>query len=313
MASVAFEVIAALVLVMGLGYLARRWGLVSDSGAESGARLVADVCFPALCLEGLARTSAEALVAAWVLPVLAFVALAVSLVVGLAVAPFVAPPAQRPTVAFCVAVGNWIFLPLPLAGALFGSQGTLTVLLHNVGAQLFLWTAGVAVLRGRGERPLAALLRNAGLWATLGGVALALSGVSLGNAGVAGRVGLQVLTWLGSLTVPLATLLLGAQLRRTAGGDARPRALVGIVVTRLAVAPLVVVPLLGLAAGRLGLGESVRGTEELIALMPVSLTAAAMVQRYAGDVSLAARSIAWSTVLGGVTVPLTLAALRNGP
>ena len=145
--------LVALFVVMGLGALLRRRGLVGADGARSLARLVADVAFPALCLRGLAELGAEALLRGWVVVLLGFATLVVSAGVGEATGRALGVgKGALPSVVFGVTMGNWIFFPLPIAEALHGSEGAGVVLLHNAGAQLYLWTFGVGRLVGRGAR-----------------------------------------------------------------------------------------------------------------------------------------------------------------
>src|SRR5664279_1922037 len=162
-----------------------------------------------------------------------------------------------------VTVPNWVFLPLPIAEALYGAAGVRTVLLFNAGGQLVLWSFGVWILHGSIRQALQNLLTNTGLWATVLGIAVALlfpaargletmnaSSASLG--GVVGGSLVQALAMVGSLTIPLSLLMIGAQLGElTIAVHRFPRPLWGVILARLILAPLVTVAL-GWAAIRAG-------------------------------------------------------------
>ena len=160
------------------------------------------------------------------------------------------------------------------------------------------------------------LLGNTGLWATAAGIAVALAfpaahdfetlnpaAVSIGW--VAGGAAVQALAMVGSLTVPLSLLTIGAQLGGLIVPAHRfPRALTGVVLARLLLAPLVTISL-GFAMVKLGLviPEVTRLVLYLIAAMPVAISCSVMAERYHGDSALAAQSIFYSTFFSLLSVP----------
>jgi predicted permease len=314
-ALIVLETVLAVALVMALGAFLRRRGLVSEDAAASMGRVVADIAFPALCLEGLARAEAETLRADGVIVVIGFASLALSMLVGLVLVRVLGVSERaRPTAVFAIAIGNWIFLPLPVAEALYGAAGTTVVILNNVGAQLFLWTIGIVILK-RGAldaTAVRAIGTSPGLWATLLGLGIALASPDVPRwaeapfAVVAGAVHLVA-----TLTIPLVCVAIGAQLAAPARGGADRAGLAAIVVGRMLLAPLVVSGSIELArrGGWLALPTDARMTEHLIAAMPVSLSAAALVQRHEGDTTLVSRAILVTTLLAIVTAPLWMLAL----
>lgn len=309
---VVLETVLAVLAVMGVGALARRAGIVSGEGGKAMSRLVADVTFPALCLDGLAHADGETLHAGGSVAALGFLTLALAAGASWLVVR-VAGLGERegPTARFSIAIGNWIFLPLPVAEALFGARGTTVVVLNNVGAQLFLWTAGLVLLRGGGLdlRAARAIVRSPGLWATLIGLVLALARPTLpstlGPLDVAIDAGATAVHWVASLTIPLVSVAIGVQLAETRE-PAPARSVAAIAIGRLLVAPLVVSAAIELAlrAGIFTLPPEARMTEHLIAAMPVSLSAAALVERYEGAVPLVSRAILVTTLLSVASAPL---------
>ncbi len=310
--------IAAMFLVMALGWVARRLHYVTDETSRSLSRLLVDMAFPALVFtQMLSTVTPEALRAGWFLPVLGFLLIVMALLAGLGLALF-ARRGNLATGLFLVAIPNWVYLPLPIVEGLFGAAGVRDVLLYNVGAQAALWTLGIWVLqRGRFDaRSLKNLALNPGLLATAAGIVLALCcpparGLELQPAGanpllLAASSAVQALAMLGSLTIPLSLLVTGIQL----GGlnlliVRRPaREFVGIIVLRLLVAPAVTLAAIWLA-GRAGLelAEAPRLTAYLIACMPVAISCSILAERFGGDTLLAARSIFYSTLWSILTVP----------
>jgi predicted permease len=309
-ASIVLTTVLAVLAVMAVGAALRRLRVVEEAGAKAMARIVADVAFPALCFEGLVRSDAATLRSGVAIVSMGFLTLALASGVGVAIARAV-PERSRPTAVFAIAIGNWIFLPLPVAEALFGASGTTAVLLHNVGAQLFLWTAGIVILRrGRFDASAArAIASSPGLWATLAGIVVASVGASAPDLGIVGVLR-DALHAIASLTIPLVSLAIGAQLAAPAAAT-ETRSVLAVVFGRMLAAPLVVSIAIELTRSLHRLPHDARMTEHLIAAMPVSLSAAALVERYDGDVPLVSRAILVTTLLSAVTAPLWVLAMER--
>jgi predicted permease len=309
--------IAGMFLIILAGWLARRRGYLREEAGSILSRIVVDAAFPALVLTQMLRTvDASVLRQDWLLPILPFPLVLIAYLVGLAVAPLFGGKAQRNTVLFLVTSPNWVFLPLPIAEALYGSAGVRVVLLCNVGAQLALWSIGIWILHGKISQALRNLATNIGLWATAGGIlaALAFPGLrELGNlhpapaslGGLAGATVIDALTMLGSLTIPMSLLAIGAQLGALPIAIRRlPTSLWGVVLARLAVAPLATLAL-GMALAKVGfhLPEVTRMVVVLVMGMPVAIVCSAIAERYGGDTVLAAQGVCYSTLFSLVTVP----------
>ena len=315
--------IAVMFLVMLTGWLLCRRGLLTANIQTALGKFVVDGTFPALVFtQLLGSVNRSVLCSSLWIPVLGFAGVALAAGVGLLAARMLREPSVRPTFAYVVGMPNWIYLPLPIVQGLFGAEGVQAILLFNVGGQLFLWTGGVAMLRGKFERnDLVQLAVNPGLLATVGGVVVALLapganawGTAAADHGAAWFAGvvIQALTMIGSLTIPLSLLVAGAQLSGLAWDDPGHRGqLGGVVVLRLLVAPAVTILLLhALVLAGLPLTLVARHTIYLIVAMPVAISCSMFAERFGGDVRLSASSIFASTLLSLVTVPVLYAAIR---
>jgi predicted permease len=315
--------IAVMFLVMLAGWLLCRRGLLAAPFQSALGRLVVDGTFPALVFTQMLTTvSRDSLRASLWIPMLGLLVMALASGIGLLAARGVREKSQRGTFAFLAGMPNWVYLPLPIVQGLFGTEGVRTVLLFNLGAQIFLWTGSVALIRGKLERSdLKQLAFNPGLLATLAGIAVALLvpgastwGSAAGDAGAGWWAGIavQALTLVGSLTIPLSLLVTGAQLSGLAWDDPGHRGPVaGVVVLRLAIAPAVTIVLLHAAVqAGLPLTDIARHTIFLIAAMPVAISCSMFAERFGGDIRLSAASIFASTLLSLASVPALYAAIR---
>lgn len=317
-----FLKIAAMFLVMVAGWWAARRNILTPALTKSLSVLVVQLTFPCLIVvQMLGTVNPESLKRGWWVPVFALVSIVLASWVGRWLSPvFRVDESRRRTFAFLVAIPNWVFLPLPIAEGLYGGDGVRFVLLYNFGAQIVLWSFGIRILQGggKGEPVLRTLLGNAGIWATLGGAAVALlwSGAArLGHSGVNsgfwllgdGLIG--ALTMLGDLTIPLSLLATGAQLGvMVKASEFQWRSLAGVTVARLLVAPSLTILLLKGVLLLMGvtLMESEFITAVIIVAMPVAISCTMFAERFGGDSQLSASSIFLSTLLSLVTVPVAV-------
>ncbi len=319
------QVSAQMFLVILVGWLARRRGYLSAESTSALGRLIIDVTVPALIFTQVLKTMDQAvLLQQWYVPLLGAGFILAGQLVGSALAPFVAPKLQQPTVIFLVALSNWTFLPLPIAQALFGAAGTQAVLLMNIGAQALLWTLCVwRLARNAADTPSTLkLLMNPGLVATAASVLLLLANAPVASwakgvgaatgATLVLRNGFSALEMVASLTVPLSMLVTGGQLAGAAERGLRlTRPIVGVLAGRLLLTPLLMVLALA-ATQRAGLRMAPIPVHvaALIAGMPAAVSCGAFCDRYGGDVDLATQVVFASTLAGLVTVPVLDGLLR---
>jgi predicted permease len=301
-----FAVLALTMALIGAGHLLARQGVLGPERNRKLSTLLTDGAFPMLCLSRISAMDGPTLRARVVVPLVMGGLLVTGALTGDLFARVLGLGREaRRSVRFCVAMPNWIFLPLPIVLWRYGAPGAQVVLLGNVGAQLFLWTVGVLLLAGRSaENPLRLLARNMGLWGTAGGIALSLAGYTYPTGDVA-----RGLRWcadrFGESAVWLTPVTVGAQL----GGSAVAkvdRAVGAVLAMRLVIMPLAVaaaIPVLT-ALGLVALDPLAREVVVLISAMPVAFSASALALRFGADATLAARAVLLSTLLSIVSVPL---------
>src|SRR6267154_1688688 len=279
--------IAAMFLVILVGWAARRRGYLAVETTRVLSRFVVDVALPALVFTQMLRTvTLGALREGWFAPLLMGVLIVIAYGAGLLVAPFFCRAEQKKTFVFLAAIPNWIFLPLPIVEAMYGDAGVRTLLLDNVGAQLMLWSFGVWLLHG-GVTPREAarhIVTNPGLIATVVGIVTVLlvpssrnwemGSISGSPLALAASAVVQALAMVGSMTIPVSLLAIGAQLGDLELHVHRPsRALWGVLLARLIVGPLLTVAI-GWVVLEAGVTVPVvpRMVAYLIATMPVAIS-----------------------------------------
>jgi malate permease and related proteins len=311
--------IAAMFLVIVAGWLARRRGYLAAETTSVLSLFVVDVAFPALAFTQMLHTvTLPALQEGWFVPLLGGVLMFIPYLGGLLLAPWFSDKKQRNTFLFLAAMSNWIFLPLPIVEAVYGDAGVRTIFLYNVGAQLMFLSFGVWILHGGAtvRESIRDLAMNPGLIATALGIVMALAIPSSRNWEImtttegprlqlVAAALVQALAMVGSMTIPVSLLAIGAQLGDLELHVHRPsRPLWGVLGARLLVGPALTA-LIGWFVLKMGIHipEVPRMEAYLIATMPVAISCSVFTERYGGDASLAAQGIFYSTFFSLVTVP----------
>jgi len=313
------SIVSIFVLIMiGLGL--RRLGLVGLKGADLVSRWVIYFFFPVLVFHRLAITDhPDSIITEYMIHVWAVIMLVGSGIIGWCWHRLVRTKAHLRTFIFSVGFPNWIYLPLAIAGPLWGDEAVRLLILFNIPTQIILWTGGIWVLHGtlRGAHVIKYMLLNPGLISAVLGLLVAFNIIPVTFAADGKGLSLSALNPLfhliGGITVPLSIIALGLYLgERTPPRVGAKREVLMATIGRLVVAPLLIGGLL-LLATHLGLNTPIktRWILYLIMSMPVAVSAPLFAQMFQGDRYLASRAVVYSTLAGLFTSPLfMLAALR---
>lgn len=289
---------AGLFLLMGIGFALSRKDLIKANVLGGLAWIVIDVCMPALFFTGLLATGSNSvenkglLIAGGLLVSVLGWALG-RLALRLSGNSF----ENKGTFLFLCAVGNSSFLPLPLCETLWGAPGLQACLFYVLGNNLFLFSAGIALMAGPRK----------------GGKGLVLKGflhpqaMATASALVSAALGLSWPSWaleslslLGKATVPLAMLVSGGLL---AGVSFKSVENKGFLATALSIKLLLLPVLVGLALKSLGIQGILAGVLFLEASMPTLASAGVYALRFGGDVTLASSGSFWSHLIALASIP----------
>ncbi|KMQ50464.1 membrane transport family protein permease [Chitinispirillum alkaliphilum] len=315
------ETIVMLFLVILAGYFLRRIKLFDKHSTERLSRFVVDIALPALIFTTLLESIApQTVLASWYLPIIGIAILLLGIGVGYLLSPFMGMKKQpgRGSAAFSIGTPNWLFIPLPIATALYGVEGERIVLLVNVGALLVFWTVGVWVVKG-GKPDFSSvkqLAKNPGLLATIFGIIAALlfpwarelHQFELAETNIllaALSLIIAAVRFIGDVTIPLSMIVTGSMLAVTGPAVAFKGKVLGVSFLRLIALPLITVLIFYLLQL---FGIEVEGmlslTIIIISAMPVAVTCSIVAEKYNGDEILVSSSIFTTTLISVVTVPV---------
>lgn len=292
--SVILEVAVILLLIVS-GYFTVKKGMFTKESLGSITSFLLYIVTPCLLVSSFLSAEPGKL-DGWTM-LLAVVLPALSIVISIAVSYLFfrrEPLGRRRVLRFSTVFCNVGFMGIPLVEGIVGSEGVLYGSFFIAVFNIFCWTYGY-VMMGGGKVRLKALLLNPGII----GIAIGLP-LYLLNVPVPALIERPV-ELLSALNTPLAMIVVGGYIAQV-----KLRAFVSdLAVYKMAVLRLVVAPLLYLAlVWLLRPDETLLMSTVIQAATPVAANCVLFAVQYDSDAELASKSVAVSTALSVVTIPL---------
>lgn len=273
--------------IAGLGFLTRKTGYIGEEAFSHLPQLMLRLCYPLLILTNLMRTDLRAILTESLTAVLGTAGLTLALYLVGRLAFRRVDPARRPIYLFNLAIGNIVYVTLPVMSALFGPEGVVLTTLCTTTQDLFMWS--LYHLEFRRQEGRASLLRAVANPCT----AALLLGIVLSLLRVPFPAWLEFASTLASLTSPLGMLFIGATL---VGCNLRT-VLRGPVLLTSALKVLAVPALACALFFLLTRDANFTATMTLYFASPCALLSAVWAKEYGRDLDMAAGSVLVSTVV----------------
>jgi len=313
----------ALAVVFGLiftGVFVRRIGWMNASADRTMIQLTVRLLFPCLVIDRLTgadwlHDASDLLVPSTV----GFALTAIGFMVAWIVATLFAKPLaldtanKRRTFVLCAGMFNYGYIPIPLVGELFADDPTMmpTLLIHNVGVDIAMWTLGIVIISGGFSRQTWKGIFNPVVISII--VALVLKIIEpifiaqpIPGMHAVLAPGARVIQLLGECAIPMSLLLTGATIADVWQDADLHKALgtsVGGVVVRLMILPLI---FLGLAYVS-PVSDALAKVMVIQAAMPAAIFPIVLAKHYGGDAPTAVRVVIVTQIIGVITIPMWLA------
>jgi predicted permease len=304
--------------LMCAGALARHVGWLTAEADKSLMRLTINVLLPCLFfyrvvgdprMTGAAEIGLPPLIG-FLTTSLGFLVAAIALVVFGRFIGIDRPEQKR---AFTLSAGmyNYGYIPLPIAEKLFpAAVGTLIV--HNVGVELALWTLGMLIISGGlGKGTWRGIFNPPAVAITLAVVIGMFARSSMlppdlkSNVAVIGNPILDAARWLGDCGIPMGLLLSGAVIRDLITETDWKRGW-GMFALACGVRLLLLPVLFLILAKLLPVSIELKQVIVIQAAMPAAVFPIVVTRLYGQDTQVALRIIVGTTILGLITIPLWL-------
>jgi malate permease and related proteins len=288
--------------MIALGVVLRQTQWISEGAEDSLFNLVIKITFPCLIFESVATNPALHEPRNLLLPPLLGFGIAIlSMVVAWYAARALGLTLGHGlrTFALAVAFTNYGYLPLQLMEAMFGIESRAVLLVHNVGVEAAVWTAGILMVSGLSPREGWRKLINAPSVSLVVAVVFNLTGAS---HFVPATV-MSLVHGLAICAVPLGLITTGVSIQPHVSDPKQwvnPRVTLVALFLRLAVLPCLYL----LAARFLPCPVELKRVLVVQAAMPSGVSSVLVARLYGGQPLIAVQIILGTTVLALFTIPL---------
>lgn len=291
-----FEMQGMLFLVMILGLVLRRTGIVQESGKSLLTDLVINVTLPASILKSFQMEfNRQILNSCLVICVVAVLIQVGSYLLGMILYPGF-PDNRKKVLQYATICSNAGILGNPIAEGIFGGLGLLYASIYVIPQRVFMWSVGLTYFTEAPDKKTLAkkVLSHPCIVSVFIGFILMVWQIPL-----PGFLNLTVKTVANANTF-LAMMLVGTIL-----AEVPVRQLPNKATLYYSFVRLVLVPLLVFAGCRLGQVDSlVTGVSVVLSGMPAASVTAVMASKYGKDEIFATKCVVLTTLLSMLTVPV---------
>jgi len=287
--------VGVMLLLILVGYVVSKRGMLTDRGTSEVNTLLLQIVTPCLIVNSF-LTSEDSLSAGELLLSVGTSALAIGLSILLSRCFFRKEPEGRKKVLqFAAAFSNSGFMGLPLVEGIVGSKGVMYGSFFIVVFNIFCWTYGFRMMSGGQKMSLKVLLLNPGIIGLVFGLPIYFLDLHL-PAVLSEPVG-----FLAALNTPLAMLVVGSYIAKVElHSFISDLAVYKSAALRLLLAPGIFLGLLLLIRPEPNLFV----TSVIQAACPAAANTVLFSVQYKRDSALASKTVAVSTVLSIITIPL---------
>lgn len=300
--SIILNQLITLFLLMTLGFALFKLGMMPREFNQRLTKLLLNVTMPALIINSVltAEEKSSGTTVLFILGIAVAMYLLLPVLGALLARLLFVPKKQFGLYVFMTVFSNVGFMGFPLISALLGNEAVFYTALFNIIFNLSCYSYGVLLVNYGKEdavKPSLKLLLSPGILLSLGAVAIYFADPAVPKS-VINAVGS-----VGSLTTPLAMLLIGASLAsmnvKEVFSDWR---IYPYTVLKQILLPLALFPLLKLVIH----DELLLGVTLIMLSVPVANTAVLFATEYEADEKLAARTVFLTTLSSLGTIPLVI-------
>lgn len=287
--------VGVMLLLILVGYVVNKRGMLTDRGTSEVNTLLLQIVTPCLIVNSF-LTSEDSLSAGELLLSVGTSALAIGLSILLSRCFFRKEPEGRKKVLqFAAAFSNSGFMGLPLVEGIVGSKGVMYGSFFIVVFNIFCWTYGFRMMSGGQKMSLKVLLMNPGIIGLVFGLPIYFLDLHLP------AVFSEPVGFLAALNTPLAMLVVGSYIAKVElHSFISDLAVYKSAALRLLLAPGIFLGLLLLIRPEPNLFV----TSVIQAACPAAANTVLFSVQYKRDSALASKTVAVSTVLSIITIPL---------
>ena len=289
-----------LLVCIAIGFIAKRSGIIKSEDTSVLTGVMLNIALPSLLIMSMQREfEASVFISSLLMLALLIIIHIACLAISLPITKLLkAEGGEKIILMFSMGFSNTTFMGVAILYAMFGVEAMIYAAMGSLASNILLFTVGIALmLGGRKHVDIKSVLLNKFILATFVGLLLFVFSIR-----IPGIIG-SGLTMVGSMTTPLAMIIIGSIL---ADNDLKS-VFFGwkmhiAILFRLIILPIAVFLLLRLFIA----DELVVLILTMLTAMPVAATTAIFASQYNKEPLLASKSVFVSTVLCLITIPLVV-------
>ena len=287
--------VAVVLILIAVGYVVTKRGWITERGASEITTLLIKIVTPCLIVNSFLGDTGDLKLSELALALVVSAA-AILISLGISLLTFrKEPPERQKVLRFAVIFSNAGFMGIPLVESIVGSKGVIYGSFFVVSFYVICWTYGYSMMSGGAKMNLKTVLLNPGIIGLVFGLPIYFLKLQL-PAILSEPVG-----FLSGLNTPLAMLVIGSYIARVdLHSFISDMAVYKMAALRLVAAPAVYLLVLAFIRPEPDLLVS----SVIQASAPVAANTVLFAVQYGQDSALASKTVAVSTVLSIITIPL---------
>ena len=298
LSSIIFVQVMIIFMLLALGFVLTRIKVVTDAGLKQITDILLYTVTPCLLVNAYQKDFSQEL-ASGLLWGFGFALIIHVVAITISTLCFPREDTKRYRVSIFGSVySNCGYMAIPLLTASLGSDGVFFGSAYLAVFTVLYWTHGICVYRGdTKELSVKKLIKNPGLIGTAVALFMFLTGIKLPY------VLRESVRYVSDLNTPLAMIVMGSYLAKT---DFK-KALTSVSVYLVSALRLLVIPVICVGIARLlPIPDMVAKSLLITAACPTAAVATLLAGKYNLDASYSAETVAISTLLSILTIPLVL-------
>lgn len=293
----------ALFLLIFIGYVVKKLGVLRDSDVKGLSELIMKVTIPIMIVVSMSREfSTDKLVFSAVMFGISSISYLFKNILAKAFTKVLKTKGPESGIyELIILFSNAGFMGFPVVRAMYGEEGVFYAAIINVSFNIFIWTLGISILsrhdKTREKTSLKTLLRNPGIVSVMIGLLLFFLPITLPE------IIKTPLSLVGESSTPLAMMTIGMLLVDTDIKTVfKNKELAIASIVRILVFPIIFMAVLFW----LRVPPMVTGILLILESMPAATSIAIFARKFDADYELASQGIFLSTLLNVITIPIIL-------
>ncbi len=297
------------------GYILIRKNIISSTALKDFSQVIIKVFYPCLIFSSITKNySLQQIFHSWQLPVAVFLILIIGYLTGLAYNGFFSNKSteRKKSILLQLTINNYSFLPLAIIAKLYDEQHMAALILSTLGAEITVWTLGIAILTNQKgsystknlkhllAAPLISIYFSFILLAIFAAFHTSMEEISAHN-NIFSYLRKSILQ-LGDATIPLSMIMIGGRMGQIKFGDLIYKDIWSVTLLRLIVIPVISIFLVKTLFPL----HPFLNVMIIVAAMPCSINSLVLGELYSADQKLLSGTVLITHMVALITIPLWL-------